>query len=119
MVRMLSHGIDILSVRRMELAMSRSGERFLSRIFTDAERSGGDGARYFARIFASKEAFFKALGTGLSGGTRWHDIEVLTDDDGRSSASVTGRSRELLGDRKVRLSGSATAETAVAFVVIS
>lgn len=118
MVR-VAHGIDILSVRRMELAMSRSGERFLRRIFTDAECSAGDGAEYFARIFASKEAFFKALGTGLSGGTRWHDIEVLTDGDGRTSASVTGRSRELLGDREILLSGAATSETAVALVVIS
>jgi len=115
----LTHGIDILSIQRMEIALSRSGERFLKRIFTDAELAGGDGPVYLARRFAAKEAFFKALGTGLSGGTRWHDIEILNGDDGQPLASVSGKSLDLLGNRRVLVSVSATSEMAAAIVILS
>ncbi|MDK2902936.1 MAG: holo-[acyl-carrier protein] synthase [Clostridiales bacterium] len=82
-------GIDMVSVSRMEDVISRSGQPFLDRVFTHKEQEYCNMAkspfeRYAAR-FAAKEAFFKALGTGLRYGMSWTDIEVTVNDTGRPS----------------------------------
>jgi holo-[acyl-carrier protein] synthase len=82
-------GIDMVSVSRMEDVISRSGQPFLDRVFTHKEQEycnmvKSPFERYAAR-FAAKEAFFKALGTGLRYGMSWTDIEVTVNDTGRPS----------------------------------
>jgi holo-[acyl-carrier protein] synthase len=73
-------GIDVIQNDRIAESMKRFGDRFLGRIYTEAEaaycRSCARPEIHFAARFAAKEAAFKALGTGWSGGIRWKDVEV-------------------------------------------
>jgi holo-[acyl-carrier protein] synthase len=102
--------------------MEEWGDRFRRRVFTDGEiafceRLKNKHQSYAAR-FSAKEALLKAVGTGLSHGVRWKDMEVI--DDGRSSPrfSLTGVVGELVGGREVSLSISHTEEYATAIVVL-
>ncbi|MFO8183777.1 MAG: holo-ACP synthase [Candidatus Aegiribacteria sp.] len=113
-----SYGVDIESIARVGRALERSGESFLKRIFTDAERGHGNDASFLATRFAAKEAFFKALGTGLSGGVRWHDFELPFKERYPLGPVVSGRSKELLAGRRVLVSVSHTSRVAVAVVFL-
>ncbi len=113
-----SCGVDIVSVSRMELAMERSGDRFLRRIFSPEELVRRDDAVWLATRFAAKEAFFKALGRGVAGGVRWKDFSLPETREGVAGARISGRSLALLGGRRVFTSVSATSEVAVAVVCL-
>ncbi|MCB0293162.1 MAG: holo-ACP synthase, partial [Calditrichaeota bacterium] len=81
-------GVDLAEVERMRVMIDRYGERFLQRVFTAQEieycrRKKASAAESFAARFAAKEAVFKAAGTGLTIGMRWHDVEVLNNSHGR------------------------------------
>ena len=74
-------GIDATDIPRIKQAIDRFGDRFVQRVFTEAEiaycsRKHHSAPSYAAR-FAAKEATMKALGTGLSRGVTWRDIEVV------------------------------------------
>lgn len=114
----LSQGIDIVSIQRIEKALDRSGRSFLHRIFDERELKLQGDTGFLATRFAAKEAFFKALGTGVSQGVRWHDFILPPADKYSSSPIVSGRSMELLGNRKVLVSVSRTHTTAVAVVFL-
>lgn len=100
--------------------------RFAVRVFTEEERSFCDGkgaaaAQSYAGRFAAKEAFLKALKTGWRGKITWHDIEVLSANDGVPSLNVTGEAAKLvkkLGATRIHLSISHTAKTAIAEVIM-
>jgi len=76
----LGIGVDLCEVERIEAAIARHGERFLTRIYTPAERayceSKPNRMERFAGRFAAKEAAMKALGTGWRRGVAWRDFEV-------------------------------------------
>ena len=77
----LGLGSDLIDIRRIEAAIDRFGDRFLDRIFTEAERRrcerrANPGPSY-ARRFAAKEAAAKALGTGFRSGVFWRDLGVV------------------------------------------
>ena len=90
----LGIGNDVIDIRRVEKAIERYGERFLNRIFTEAERARSDGkpgrAASYAKRFAAKEACAKALGTGLSKGVFWKDMGVVNEPSGRPTMLLTG-----------------------------
>ncbi|MEP7213872.1 MAG: holo-ACP synthase [Acidobacteriota bacterium] len=121
----VSIGIDIVEVYRIRDTISRT-PRFTERVFTPNERSycEGRGAAAFqsyAARFAAKEAFLKALKTGWRGKITWHDVEVVSDDQGVPSLSIKGEARHLLqklGANQIHLSVSHTAEHAVAQVIL-
>ena len=72
----LSAGIDLLEIERLQRAVSRYGERFLQRIFTNQERTDvQDNLASLAARFAAKEAAAKALGCGI-GEVSWQEIEI-------------------------------------------
>jgi holo-[acyl-carrier protein] synthase len=77
----LGIGLDATDIPRVERAIARYGDRFIHRIFTDAEIAYCSGkyhpAPHYAGRFAAKEAAMKALGTGLTRGVTWRDIEVV------------------------------------------
>jgi holo-[acyl-carrier protein] synthase len=87
-------GSDLCDVRRIEQVLERHGERFLSRIFTDAERAKAERranrADTLAKRFAAKEACAKALGTGLRRGVFWRDMGVVNLPGGRPTMKLTG-----------------------------
>lgn len=77
----LGLGLDATDIPRVERAVARYGDRFTHRIFTEAEIAYCSGkyrpAPHYAGRFAAKEAAMKALGTGLTRGVTWRDIEVV------------------------------------------
>jgi holo-[acyl-carrier protein] synthase len=87
-------GSDMIDIRRIEKTIDRYGDRFLNRVFTEAERARSDGkagrAASYAKRFAAKEACAKALGTGLRGGVFWKDMGVVNLRSGRPTMVLTG-----------------------------
>ena len=123
--RIVGIGTDLADVDRIEQSITRYGDRFLQRIYTAGEIAYVTGKanrfeRYAAR-FAAKEAGMKALGTGWSGGIRWHDLEVANLPSGRPTLRLHGQAAEHavgLGVRHIHLSLSHTATMAIAFVIL-
>lgn len=91
-------GTDLVEIDRIEQAIARQGERFLARIFTPAERAYCDAqarpAIYYAARFAAKEAFSKALSSGIARGLRWTEIEIERGDAGQPTLNLTGHARD-------------------------
>jgi holo-[acyl-carrier protein] synthase len=107
-MQVIGHGVDIVSIARIDAMLEEHGERFVRRCFTEAERRYADaatrrrGERYAAR-FACKEAVLKALGTGLRSGLSWTDIEVVNQPSGRPELRIQGRCAELAAGMGIRL----------------
>jgi holo-[acyl-carrier protein] synthase len=96
----LGIGSDLCDIRRIERSLERFGDRFTHRIFTEGERARSDRraarAPSYARRFAAKEACAKALGTGLSLGVFWRDMEVVNLPSGKPTLRLTGGALERL-----------------------
>lgn len=90
----LGIGNDLIDIRRIEKTIERFGERFLQRVFTDAERVKSDAragrAASYAKRFAAKEACAKALGTGFRKGVFWKDMGVVNLRSGRPTMILSG-----------------------------
>ena len=118
---MLSTGVDIIEISRVGDVLSRYGDRFLRRVFTEGESSYCRGrAPNLAGRFAAKEAAMKALGTGVRG-VAWRDIEVVRASSGAPSILLHGRAEaraQRLGVQEISLSISHSRDYAVAFVVV-
>ncbi len=99
-VMILGIGSDLCDIRRIERSLERFGDRFTHRVFTEGERARSDRraarAPSYARRFAAKEACAKALGTGLSQGVFWRDMEVVNLPGGRPAMRLTGGALERL-----------------------
>jgi holo-[acyl-carrier protein] synthase len=105
--------------------MDRYGRRFLDRVYTGAEQAyclrKRKSAESFAARFAAKEAGAKALGTGISYGVSWLEIEVVREPSGRPTIQFHGRAARiasLLGVAGTALSITHTADLAMASVVL-
>jgi holo-[acyl-carrier protein] synthase len=100
-------GFDATDIPRVRDVFARYGERFLSRVFTDAEIAycmrHRDPVPSLAGRFASKEAAMKALGTGHSRGVLWKDIEVLRHG-GPPQLRLTGGARRRFDEMSARRS---------------
>lgn len=98
----LGLGSDICDIRRIEATISRHGERFVSRIFTAAERAKAASrtqriqAATYAKRFAAKEAAAKALGTGFRRGVFFSDLGVVNLPTGQPTLQMTGGAAERL-----------------------
>ncbi len=82
LVQIIGHGIDLVDTPRIARLLERHATRFVERVYTDAERVYCEAnpqrrVEHFAARFAAKEAVLKAMGTGLSGGIQWTDVEVV------------------------------------------
>jgi len=122
---MLTVGVDLIEVSRIQRAVRRGGETFLKRVFTPAEISycRGRTAELAAR-FAAKEAVAKALGVGMRmmarEGINWRDVEVIGDYRGKPEVTLTGRAADRaleLGLAEWTVSLSHSRENAIAVVV--
>ena len=87
-------GIDVIEVARVEAAIEAFGDRFLSRIFTEAEkeycRKQNRPAVHFAARWSAKEATSKALGTGIGEALSWKDMEVVRRQTGEPEMVLNG-----------------------------
>src|SRR5947199_1705380 len=92
-------GVDLVRIPRMRDVIARWDERFLRRVFTEGEiaycRARRDRVPHFAARFAAKEAATTALGSGLSLGVRWRDLEVCRERGHAPRLVLHGRAREL------------------------
>ncbi|MCK5833122.1 holo-ACP synthase [bacterium] len=121
----LGIGIDIIDIPRIERITEEYGEDIINRIFAKNEivycNSKKNPAINYAGRFAAKEAFLKAIGTGLRGGIKWKDISVVKDEFGRPFLSLSNKAKEAadkLGVNKIHVSLSHTAGNAIAMVVL-
>jgi len=117
---MLFVGVDIIEIDRIDDAIARWGERFLERVYTEAELEVCRGRTPALAVrFAAKEAVMKALGTGTNG-VGWQDIEVLPNSDGKPLVFLHSGARkksEELGMTHLDLSLSHSHHYAVASAV--
>jgi holo-[acyl-carrier protein] synthase len=122
---LIGSGIDLVEIERIAQSIERYGERFLHRIYTENEISycqrKRSSAESFAARFAAKEAGAKALGTGISRGVTWQELQVERLPGGRPILVLRGRARQLadkLGVRTISLSLTHTSTLAMASVLM-
>ena len=94
-------GSDLCNIERIQASLDRFGERFLARVFTEAERAKAasrpfTAAGTLAKRFAAKEAFSKAVGTGFKRGVHMRDIGVVNLPSGAPTLALTGGARARL-----------------------
>ena len=118
-------GIDLTDIPRIRKSIARFGSRFLDRIYTPREQAyclrKRNAAESFAARFAAKEAAAKALGTGISYGVNWLEIEVTREPSGRPGLKFHGRAAQIaaaLGVTNAALSLTHTGSLAMASVAL-
>ncbi len=118
-------GTDIISVRRVERALERFGSRFVERILSQAEQRdyarAPHKARFLAKRFAAKEAFSKAIGTGIRKPVTWRYISIGHDRRGKPLIEAHADLAAFLRTRGVgasHVSITDELDTAVAFVIL-
>ena len=93
-------GTDIVNIKRMEKALKRQGDKFKNKIFSKNEiaycENKKNPSSFYAKRFAAKEAFSKALGTGIRKGINFKNIEVLNNSYGKPKIKVKGKVSEYL-----------------------
>ena len=104
-------GSDLCNIERIQNSLDRFGERFQNRVFTDTERAKAERRPFtragtYAKRFAAKEAFSKAVGTGFKRGVFMKDIGVVNAPSGAPTLQLTGGA-------KVRLDALAPAGHAI------
>jgi holo-[acyl-carrier protein] synthase len=122
-------GTDICDVRRVAATLARRGDRFAERVLGPREievfrarraRVASRGISYLATRFSAKEAFSKALGTGMRKPMTWRDCEILNAPSGKPEVHLHGALAAWFAARRLAAQLSLSDETdyAVSFVVI-
>ena len=120
-------GIDIVSIKRIKSSIKN--KNFIKRIYNYQEilkcKKSVNQINCYAKRFAAKEAFSKALGTGISNGINFNEITVLNNKSGKPYINLKGETKKkikkIFKQKKIEilLSLSDERENAVAFVTIS
>ena len=118
-------GTDLIAIPRIDRALKRFGERFACRILCEPElrrfRSHKQPVAYLAKRFAAKEAFTKALGTGIHAPANWHGVWVVNLPSGKPVLEFSPALKDLLERRKIHgshLSLTDEREIAAATVIL-
>ena len=121
-------GIDLIETDRIKNQIAKDGDRFYKKIFTKKEieycTQGANmsvQAQRFAGRFAAKEAFFKAVGTGLRNDLRWIDVEIVNDERGRPMIILKNKTLQIVeveNFSNIQLSISHDRRSAAAVVII-
>jgi holo-[acyl-carrier protein] synthase len=98
-------GTDVVEIGRIQNALERFGERFARRILCEPELRRFHGhrlpANYLAKRFAAKEAFTKALGTGIHAPANWYGVWVRNLPSGKPVLEFSDALKQLLSQRKI------------------
>jgi holo-[acyl-carrier protein] synthase len=94
-------GSDLCNIERIQHSLDRFGERFVQRVFTEIERAKSERRPFtragtYAKRFAAKEAFSKAVGTGFKAGVFMKDIGVVNLPSGAPTLALTGGAKARL-----------------------
>ena len=97
----LGIGSDLCNIDRIQASLDRFGDRFVQRVFTEVERAKAESRPFtragtYAKRFAAKEAFSKAVGTGFKRGVFMRDIGVVNGKSGAPTLALTGGAKERL-----------------------
>lgn len=116
-------GTDVVEIARIEAALERFGERFARRILCEPElrrfRGHRQPAAYLAKRFAAKEAFTKALGTGIHAPANWHGVWVQNLPSGKPVLQFSEKLSRMLEERRILNSHlSLTDERGVAMATV-
>ena len=118
-------GTDIVSIERVQTIINKNRDGFINRVLTEHERAlfanKGDSAAFCAKRFAAKEAFSKALGTGIGRVLSFQDLTVRSNENGKPYFIPSEKLRLYLKDKGVQqghLSISDESQNALAFVVL-
>lgn len=119
-------GLDLVENDRMARIIHKWGDKFLTRVFSRGEiaycgRHTSQASIHYGARFAVKEAFLKAIGTGLGRGVKLLDIEVVNDESGKPEISLSGGAQEFFsnaGLAKMHLSITHTKSYASAVVLL-
>ncbi len=118
-------GIDIVDISRFVRFVAENNISLFQRLFTPGEMAycatKKRSAQHYALRFAAKEAFLKALGTGLREGLSWRDMEVVHDSYGKPGLRLSGKAESLFRSKGLSgcfLSLSHDANCAVASVIL-
>ncbi|MBI9017607.1 MAG: holo-ACP synthase [Phycisphaerae bacterium] len=123
-MKMLFHGIDLVECSRIEKMLSKHGDHFTTKIYTEAELAYANKHRNpverLAGRFAVKEAVLKMIGTGLREKINWTDVETINNVDGQPQINLYNRAKELteqLGIDQISVSITHAAGLAIASAV--
>ena len=101
-------GTDLIEIKRVERVLERFGERFARRILCEPElkrfHAHKQPVAYLAKRFAAKEAFTKALGTGIHAPANWHGVWVINLKSGKPQLEFSDELQKLLKQRQIRRS---------------
>ena len=93
-------GTDIVNIKRLEKSLKKYGNRFKKRIFSNNEIIYCEGKKnpisFYAKRFAAKEAFSKALGTGIRKDINFKNIEVINNKYGKPQIKLSGKVNEYI-----------------------
>ena len=126
-MQVLGNGVDIVENSRIKKLISN--KKFIKRIYTSSEINASkkikDSVKYFAKRFAAKEAFVKAIGTGFRKGINFNDISVRNKNSGKPEILLTNKIKNKLKKKfklkkiKIFLSLSDEKKYSIAYVVIN
>ncbi|HIE77735.1 MAG TPA: holo-ACP synthase [Candidatus Thioglobus sp.] len=118
-------GTDIISIERVSHILEKNKQGFIKRVLSDHEQAlfanKADSASYCAKRFAAKEAFAKALGTGIGRTVSFQDLTVRNNENGKPYFIPSEKLRIYLLEKNIKqahLSLSDEKHNAVAFVVL-
>lgn len=123
MSAILGIGTDVIEVDRIRRSFEEYGDRFARRVFTETERTYCEAFDetshlHFAARFAAKEAFSKAIGTGMRDGMAFQLVGIRNEPSGRPVIVLAGLMLERYGAHIIHVTLSHTASNAIAVVVI-
>ena len=126
-MKIIGIGVDIVKNNRIKLQLKK--KRFINRIFSKKEilisKKIKNKINFFSKRFAAKEAFSKALGTGISKGINFNEIVVLNEKSGKPYIKLINKTKKIVERKlkkkiyKISLSIADEKDYAVAFVTIS
>ncbi len=127
MAEIVGLGTDLCEIARIAGVLERQGERFAEKVLGPDElklfrarraRSESRGVAFLATRFAAKEAFSKALGTGMRMPMTWRACEILPDPSGKPVARLHGALAELVAARRLSALVSVTDERGMAAATV-
>lgn len=116
-------GTDLTEVGRIRSSIENYGERFINRIYTETEKEYCESFHetkyvHYAARFAAKEAFSKAVGTGITRGFKFREVGIVNLPGGKPEMVLEGEMKDKYGSATIHVSLSHTDGNAVAFVIM-
>ena len=126
-MEIIGNGVDIVENKRIKNSLKIKG--FISRVFTQNEinksKKLNNKTNFFAKRFAAKEAFVKAIGEGFRNNINFNDIDISNDNKGKPSINISNNIKKFIKKKlklskyKIFLSLSDEKKHSIAYVIIN